>query len=226
MTSLSSKLRQKGNMQQLNPSVMIKLLSGDERDSWLNPVLIDSVFEAAGHAQEQKRELSLGLVAMRPVELARNYNVENFLKSKCQWLVQIDNDQVPLFPILDLIQAAEDDCKFIIGAPTPTLKPGGAVWNANQLGPDGKWSPYKTLPDGWFQPDVIGAGLLAVRRSVFLSMQFPWFEFNGTISEDYAFCQRAKAAGFGVWANSKFICNHIHSCGLLDLMNQNSQSAA
>jgi GT2 family glycosyltransferase len=197
----------------MNTPVMITVLCGMERDGWINPELAQSLFAAMQDCNAHQRGVGVNLVCgVRPIGHARNEAVAKFLKSPCQWLVQIDNDQYPRFRILDLIKAAEDASKYIVGAPTPCVGKHGRSWNATEKGPD---DFYRTLPEGWFKPFLIGSGLLAVRRTVFEKMTPPWFD---TWAEDFAFCIKAQDAGFKVTANSKFICSHFHTCDLLDLM--------
>lgn len=199
---------------------MISVLCQQEREGWINPALAKSLLETVARSYTQGRAITVDFAfGMRPVELARNTAVERFLKSSCQWLVQADCDQSPTFQILDLIQAAEAGGKFIVGAPTPLMTHEGLAWNAASKVEDAtRCRFYKTLPAGWFQPDYIGAGFIAVRRAVFETLKAPWFAFERDLSEDFNFCRKARAAGFAVWAHSVFVASHMKTVDLLDLM--------
>ncbi len=197
----------------MNTPVMISVLCGHERDGWIAPGLMDSLLAAMHDSQSHRRGVALNLVVdQKPVSAARNTAVAQFLKSPCQWLVQIDNDQFPRFRILDLIKAAEAEGKFIVGAATPCVGKQGLSWNATATGPE---DFYRQLPDGWFQPFLIGSGFLAVRRAVFEKLSPPWFD---TWAEDFVFCVKAQDAGLRVWAHSGFVCSHMKTFDLRELL--------
>lgn len=196
----------------MNPSVFITALCGAERDSWLHPKLVESMIAATHDSRQHQRPVALDLTLdYRPVDRARNAAVEKFLKSPCQWLCMVDNDNPPRFRILDFIKAAEEQGAFIVGAPTPMH---GAQWNFKC---DNSFS--RTLPrEPWFRVHLIGTGFLAVRRCVFESIAAPWFVSQYDMTEDVAFMKRAHEAGFQAWASSKFLCSHFKSVDLFDLM--------
>lgn len=60
--------------------------------------------------------------------------------------------------------------------------------------------------DGFARARWLGAGFLMIDRPVLAALGAGWFDTaidgDGTyLSEDYAFCRRAAAAGFAVWAD-------------------------
>ncbi len=59
--------------------------------------------------------------------------------------------------------------------------------------------------DGFARARWLGAGFLMIARPVLEALGAGWFDTaidDGVyLSEDYAFCRRAAAAGFGVWAD-------------------------
>lgn len=192
---------------------MVTVLCGAERDGWIHPGLVSSLMAATQDSQTHQRAIAVDLTfGIKPTAHARNAAVAKFLQSPCQWLVQIDNDQYPQFRILELIRAAEEAGKYVVAAPTPMIGKHGFSWNVTEKGAD---DFYRTLPDGWFRPFLIGAGFLAVRRAVFEKLPQPWFDGS---YEDFAFCVKAQDAGFKVWAHSGFICSHMHTLDLLSLM--------
>jgi hypothetical protein len=201
----------------VNTPVMISVLCGHERDGWIVPGLLNSLLAALHDGQQQGRPVALDITcAIRPVSAARNAAVAKFLQSPCDWLIQIDNDQYPRFRVLDLIKAAEAEGKFIVAAPTPILKDLGA-WNVAD-GPD-TWC--RKLPAGWFQPHLIGAGFLATHRAALGRLPEPFFDGP---YEDFYFCKKAQDAGVKLWANSRFVCGHMHTVDLLSIMERNVTS--
>lgn len=62
--------------------------------------------------------------------------------------------------------------------------------------------------------DAIGAASLLVETDVFKKMQSPWFQMNypfksGVVSEDFAFCLKAKEKGYKIWCDTSCTNNHI-----------------
>jgi len=70
-------------------------------------------------------------------------------------------------------------------------------WNKNEL----------------IEVDAIGAASLLVDVSVFKEINYPWFEMNyrfgdGVVSEDFAFCLKAKQAGYKIYCDTG--CDNKH----------------
>lgn len=58
-------------------------------------------------------------------------------------------------------------------------------------------------PDPVKEVDLTGTGCLLVHRRVFESMEPPWFEASPEgDGEDYAFCRKARAAGFKIFCDT------------------------
>ncbi|MHB8871234.1 MAG: hypothetical protein ACYC5G_02120 [Candidatus Doudnabacteria bacterium] len=62
--------------------------------------------------------------------------------------------------------------------------------------------------------DTIGAASLLVDIEVFNKMKSPWFEMGykfgeGVVSEDFAFCLKAKELGYKIWCDTSCTNDHI-----------------
>lgn len=203
----------------MNPSVSINILCGRERDGWINPQLVNRLFEAIGDGMQFRRQFGVDLTqGVTPVEKARNHVVTGFLKSDHKWLLMIDSDVIPPPHFLRLIDAAEAEGKFIVGVPCPIIGDAGLMWNVANKRDDLHSNFYDSLPPNWTRCDYLGAGFLAVRRCVLEALKSNWFDRTPTMGEDFAFCERAKAAGFASWFHGAFQCDHLHSMSLLDAM--------
>jgi GT2 family glycosyltransferase len=72
-----------------------------------------------------------------------------------------------------------------------------AMWMNN---PKGKgYIPIARYDGNWLEVDVIGFGFVLVKREVFEKIPKPWFVWDRPQpSEDFAFCNKAKKAGFKI----------------------------
>jgi hypothetical protein len=127
----------------------------------------------------------------------RNKIVLNFLADPdADWLLMIDDDQLPEFNPLNYIEYDKD----ILGWPYPSTKM--SIKNDPIC-----WYPAPPNSDvPMAQVDVVGSGMMLVAKRVFQhpDMRAPFadkFNEDGLFieGEDYTFCRRATAAGFGVW---------------------------
>lgn len=66
-----------------------------------------------------------------------------------------------------------------------------------------------------FEVDGVGAGCLLIKTEIFSKMESPYFHpwISSTrlssLSEDFAFCHRAKEAGYKIYVDANVECGHI-----------------
>jgi hypothetical protein len=164
----------------------------------------------------------------KPVESNRNGAALHFLRSGCDYMVQVDDDTVPVRNPLDLV---EEDLDIVV-FPTPMWRPepgpGHPIYFNIELlerpaepGPDKSRfvledpAPLEELATG-------GAGCLLVARRVLEhpDMRAPFKtvfnDFGITMQgEDINFVHRARAAGFRAWAAMQYPCSHVKEMELL-----------
>lgn len=69
--------------------------------------------------------------------------------------------------------------------------------------------PLSTAPEsGVVELEAGGCAGMLIRRSVLEAIEPPWFEYTDR-SEDIVFCEKAKAAGFRLWADLGARLGHI-----------------
>jgi hypothetical protein len=160
------------------------------------------------------------------VEYNRNTIVKDFLKTECEWLIMIDEDNPPLGNPLDLIPLNKD----IIALPTMMWR---GVGN-----PDGNeglaFNVYRKIKNGWktlvydgkekiFEADRVGTGCILIKRKVLEDFDAPFKcivdKKTGIrkLGEDITFCDRAKKKGFKIWGHWDFVCSHYKEVDLLDV---------
>ena len=210
----------------MKPIMLAILCNAHRRDGWLAPELAIRVCEAPYSA---KRPVRVELInGYSPVDAARCEAVRRFLVSDCEWLVQIDNDTVPAPGFMSVILDAERTGKSIIGLPCVMLTDGLLNFNCGmKAGSDDKgrtlYRLASMLQHGWQKVDVVGGACLIIHRSVFSKIPQPYFEIDPQFAgracnEDFGFCAKAQSAGFDVWVQADYLCQHFHSCDLLTLL--------
>lgn len=170
---------------------------------------------AACQYAEKKLGIRTGL-ALAPnkyaVHLARNLAV-NELPKEATHLFFVDND----------VYLQKDAIELLLQVPCDIAV--GCYANLTQKG---MMAPYivvrhsgRYMSEKWdgILEDVEwgGAGCMLIKREVFDSLEFPWFNWpvelqeGGKLketSDDVDFCQRARAAGFTIGAHGNVFCGH------------------
>ena len=168
--------------------------------------------------------------------------VHDFLEQGHDFLLLVDDDNPPLENPLDLVDLDLD----VVGLPTPIWHndtPGGRPYLTNVW----KQRPNTVLEDGihsldstqgfegkgLYEVDVVGTGCILIARRVLLElmrrcegdpMNTPFMrKWNDKglveMGNDFSFCLRAKEAGFRIWANYDYMCEHINEVGIGEVVN-------
>jgi hypothetical protein len=132
-----------------------------------------------------------------------------FLAGPYDYWLSMDDDNP-----LDLVFLDLD----VVGCPTPVwanMKPGDrpVYWNALDEVDDG-FKPHEPC-HGLQEVDAVGSGCILVARRVMEALTAPFLrEWNeeGLVETggDFAFCKRARAAGFRVFAHFDYPCHHFN----------------
>lgn len=148
------------------------------------------------------------------VQQGRNYLVERFLESDCEWLYFWDTDIVIHDDtFLDkLIETSKKLDAGIVGAAYRMKNPDGYVIGG-MLEADGKVHNLKSKEIT--EPrivDAVGTGTMLIRRDVLETMPNPWFTFvdhpGWVMPEDYNFCLKAAEYGFKTAMDPRIITLH------------------
>ena len=164
-----------------------------------------------------------------PISSNRNRIVKRFLKTDNEYLLMIDDDVVPLFNPADFVFAGKD----VIGFPAKVRQGDRQLnWVAYIKRPHTNdkmldhYSPVDfTKVDQSIEllgVDAVGTGCILIHRRVLENMKAPFhihFDEDGilTMGTDFAFCERAKEAGFEIFTTPRRVCEHFKELGMLDM---------
>lgn len=129
---------------------------------------------------------------------ARNMAVDRAREASAAYLLFLDSDMI--FPQTTLHRLLIHQ-KDVVGAIyTKRVAPydllGTVLPGTNPPG-----------PDGLVEMQRLPTGCLLIKMTVFETLKRPWFRFETDeetgciLGEDYAFCDMARAAGIGLWAD-------------------------
>ena len=177
-------------------------------------------------SQDQRFQLAVDLPVRRPYENNLHHIVQGMLAGGFDFWLNMDCDNPPWRNPLDMIALDKD----IIGCPTLVHRldfkdklPALSYWNAFDRQENGLYTPHTPM-EGFQRVDAVGSGCILIAARVFQNpaMQKAPFardtdEFGRvTRGADIAFCERATAAGFEVYAHYDYFCSHFHEVDLYE----------
>lgn len=186
-------------------------------------VLQASLALAVRSAVENIVLTDIGITERELVDQARNRMAEAFLNSGLEWAFWMDSDMVlPPDTLIELMKVAkEKNAKLVSGvyyqrkgkhwpvlwARNPEMEDTSRIVHPTTKGQLDRnkylGSPIVPHPDKK-DPFIVhsaGFGCVLTHRSVFETLDAPWFQFiPKTCSEDFYFFTNAKEAGFDLWA--------------------------
>ncbi|MFH2074373.1 MAG: hypothetical protein ABIJ57_03360, partial [Pseudomonadota bacterium] len=151
------------------------------------------------------------------IDAVRNDLVRQALNLGCTHILFLDTDQIYLDE--DMIQRMLDHQRPIVGAMVHRRYP-----PFDPLLLRGETGKLYSVPDEEIKPngefanlvpvDRTGSGCIMIDTSVFLELEYPWFELrqnpDGTpVGEDFAFCEKATAAGFEIFVDCSIRVQHL-----------------
>jgi len=201
---------------------------------WIHKSVMFAVMKMLGDT----RGNTVHFIAPTHTPLVNNQHrvVEDFLKGDDDFLLFVDDDNPPVLDggksPLDLVEWDLD----VVGIPTPVWHSaikGDRPYYTNALR-DGK--PIDSLPSfepgGLHKVDSVGGGCMLIARRVLIKLVNrckgkPWdapfmrlWNDKGLVEmgNDFAFCERARKAGFEIWAHYDYICDHWNELPLLEVI--------
>ena len=182
---------------------MKKILLAIPTRGQIHPLTMDTVIGLLADTRHQV-EMFQGWTGRGPEE-ARSHIAKYFLANDYDFMLTIDDDVSLDKNPLDMVELNKD----VIGCPYPVLMTNGIQLCAYR---DEKAIRGKGLE----QVDELGLGCTLIARRVIESLkdEVPFVairNLDGTwrVSEDRAFCRKAKQKGFEIWANFDILPHHF-----------------
>jgi len=173
--------------------------------------------------RDKRYKVAINILTHKPTISCRNLLTNDFLNSDYEWSFWVDSDIVPMGDSLSMVEFG----KKIISQICIVGKNGKLVLLAlDKIGEE----RYRPIDPRRFKPpvvevDAVGSGALMIHRDVFEKLKAPWWEDNcndigaRTLGHDFKLCDKARAAGFGVFVDPRNAASHITTVNLLDVYN-------
>lgn len=161
-----------------------------------------------------RRNLKLNLIYGLDAELAekRNQIVRTFLKGKSDFLMFCDDDMV--LPPDTAKKLASYNVPVVAPLCTMRMPPfPPVIYNRHVIGIEAVWEYPKDKP---FTVDVVGTGVLMIRRDVLEQMDEPWFAWGdfqikgNRMGEDIYFSDKVRfELGLPIWVDPSIRVGHV-----------------
>lgn len=177
-------------------------------------------------------QIYLEMPSDRPIENNRNMIVQRFLKSDADYLIQIDNDNVPPENPLKLISLMKEQNIDILSCPV-WIYQHKLILNIYKLDKtDGMLVPVDPEKEkGLIEIDATGTGILLTSRKVLEVIKKPFerkYDENGIeeLGQDLYFSRKAKNAGFKIFSHLNYISKHykLIDLGILQKVNNSNNN--
>ncbi len=148
------------------------------------------------------------VIESRPLQHARNVQVQRFLASNCTHLFLLDSDCIPKQGTIQRLLAYGLP---IVAAPHATMIEG----EVGVMAVDRRNGGYvQHLPiEGLQKVDAVGGSGLLIERGVLEKVGLFRCEYDSqgmlNKSEDFCFCEDAKHLGYDIWADCELVQMHV-----------------
>lgn len=182
-------------------------------------------FQLIKWLRESKYDIHYEFSNLSPIAHNRNTIVKKFLESDCDYLLQIDNDNIPAKNPLELIDIMNEKQLDVLSCPV-WIYQHKKLLNVYKYDKEGYLIPlnYKEYSfKGLVEVDATGSGVLLCSRKVLQSIQAPFerkFDENGieTRGLDLYFCDKAKEKDFAIFTHMDYIAQHYKTVDLSILL--------
>ena len=186
-------------------------------------VALQQTIATSQHSLSYYFRVGDGLISRARNEIGRQV-LQEFNNTKWDYLMFIDDDIIwdpKMMPIDKLIADDKDIICGVYSIRDETLRPAIRTKKMQRLIEQKKYEHQKiTVPKGISEIEFAAGGFMLIKKECLLKVyQYSSHPFtcavdknNEYLSEDYAFCYRAKHLGYTIWTDSSIKLGHIGEC--------------
>jgi len=200
----------------MRPSIMICIPTTGNISKYLNKWLL---YIAA--TQSKKYRISVAINTAKPVISNRNHLTHIFLSSDYDYSFWCDDDIIPPYNILDLVNFNVP----VVGGICFVSKGKNLVHLALERVAEKKYKPLH--PTKFRTPltevDATGSGAIFIHRTIFEQLDAPWWEDNSDEfgvrdhGHDFNLCMKIRDIGQKIYVAPNVACSHITNINLLTM---------
>lgn len=171
---------------------------------------------------DDRYDVTMEIFSANPISNSRNQIAKKAVEDNFDFVVMLDDDVGPTKNPLDLIKMNKD----VVGLPTPIWQNNKLMMNAVIKGGSDYWPvPGSLQQQVPVEVDAVGTGCIIIKTEVLRALTNPFetiFDEDGikVRGEDFAFCTKAKEAGFEIWTHFGYPCEHWCQVNLLKLLRE------
>ena len=193
-------------------------------EGWINDELAIKLPRWLEEVRQQHHTVYYESSKLRPIENNRNTIVQRFLKTDFDYLIQIDNDNIPAKNPLELVNLNLD----IVSCPV-WIYQHRLLLNIYRFDEKKEYLlPIEyDINENLIEIDATGTGVILCSRKVLEKIQKPFerlYDEHGIqkLGLDLAFCEKARNEGFKLYSHMKYISKHFKTIDLseFDIRNQ------
>ncbi len=201
---------------------MAKVLVSIPNQGWIHKLVMHAAMRIVS---DRRHDLTLITPTWKPYEHNMNRIAKDFLAQGYDYWLNIDADNPPKGNPLDAIYCGYD----VVGFPTPVWRDDCEglpfYWNAMTREDDG-YLPADLPPNELVEVDAVGSGCILFNREVIKTVRghcgppfIRTIDADGLVEygPDFLFCQRAKALGKTIAADTRCPCTHFVEIDMFSL---------
>ncbi len=176
--------------------------------------------------KEARYPLYLDMPSSKPIAHNRNTIVKNFLASDAEYLIQIDDDNVPPKSPFNLVDVMINNNIDILSCPV-WIYQHKLILNIYRYDEKQEYLiPVDQKKEyGLIEVDATGTGIILCSRNALERLERPFerlFDEYGmeSLGLDLAFSQKAKKAGFKIYSHLDYISKHYKNIDLSEFINK------
>lgn len=192
-----------------------KLLIAIPHMGTFSDIFFNSFFQMMLRVTQYKNlEVGFQMISNSLIYEAREMFIDFALENKYDYILFLDSDmQFPEDIIEKLIAHGKEITSGLYFKRQPPYTP--LVYKREIKDEEVYFYQAKELGKGLYEVDGVGAGCMLIKTEVFTKIEqpffYPWISSTkqSGLSEDLAFCHRAREVGYKIYVDTNVECGHV-----------------